>query len=127
MPSNGQSRGFLITNVVPALRANQRVLYLGDWDWCGHQIEDATRRTLNEYAFGAPKVNRLLRQWERVALTAEQVDAYDLPVISKLDRRYRPARSYDAVETEALGAGPHHRRATHQTGPADARIYRQRS
>jgi hypothetical protein len=73
------------------LEVNQPVLYLGDWDWCGRQIEDATRRTLNEHAWGGATVNRALRRWERVALTADQVAAYDLPVISKPDHRYRPA------------------------------------
>ena len=42
--TNGQCRGFLVSKVAPALQAGQRVLYLGDWDHCGHQIEAATRR-----------------------------------------------------------------------------------
>ena len=43
--------------------------------------------------------------WERVALTEQQVRDNDLPVISKPDKRYKPVRHYDAVETEALGQG----------------------
>jgi hypothetical protein len=91
--TNGQARGFLITKVAPTLEAGQRALYLDDFDWCGQQIEAATRRTLDEHS-----------PWERIALTAEQVARYDLPVIQKLDRRYGNGGEYhDAVETEALG------------------------
>jgi hypothetical protein len=49
--------------------------------------------------------------WHRVALTAEQLEQYDLPIIKKPDRRYRPIRYFDAVETEALRPGPHCGRA----------------
>ena len=42
-------------------------------------------------------------QWERLALTSQQVQDNDLLVISKPDYRYRPTRYYDAVETEAYG------------------------
>lgn len=106
--TNGQTRGFLVTKVAPTLTPGQRVLYLGDWDWCGRQIEEASRRTLTERRFGGgvrmpESVRAGLFPWERVALTGEQVETYGLPVISKADRRYRPARSFDAVETEALG------------------------
>ena len=48
--TNGQCRGFLINKVALRLRAGQRVLYLGDWDHCGHQIEAASRDTLVEHA-----------------------------------------------------------------------------
>jgi hypothetical protein len=95
--TNGQTRGFLITTVAPMLRAWQRVLYLGDFDWCGQQIEAATRRTLAEHTGDE-------RPWERIALTAAQVSEHNLPVIQKLDRRYGNGGEYhDAVETEALG------------------------
>lgn len=111
--TNGQSRGFLISKVAPTLQAGQRVLYIGDWDWCGRQIEEHTRRTLIEHSddwadldddlddLDGDDLDREL--WERVALTRQQVDHNDLPVISKPDRRYKPVRYYDAVETEALG------------------------
>ena len=48
--TNGQCRGFLVSKVAPALRAGQRVLYLGDWDRGGHQIEAATKTTLTEHS-----------------------------------------------------------------------------
>ena len=96
--TNGQARGFLISKVAPTLRASQRVLYLGDWDHCGHQIEAATRRTLAEHT-GVHE-----RPWERVALTDEQVAQLGPDVvIRKRDRRYNGERYFDAVETEAFG------------------------
>jgi hypothetical protein len=94
--TNGQTRGFLVTKVARTLREGQRVLYLGDWDWCGRQIEQHSYRTLAAH-------NPVSVTWERLALTPEQIETYDLPVIQKPDRRYRPPRSFDAVETEALG------------------------
>jgi hypothetical protein len=94
-PTNGQAGGFLRTDVAPALCHGQRVLYLGDFDWQGGQIEANTRTVLEELIGG--KLN-----WERVALTSEQVNAHDLPVIRKADRRYKPVRYHDAVECEAL-------------------------
>jgi hypothetical protein len=103
--TNGQARGFLITKVAPALLRGQRVLYLGDWDHCGHQIEAATRRTLVEHSGTRGLLLQADGLWERVALTTEQVDTHGLrsKVISKADRRYKPTRYFDAVETEAFG------------------------
>jgi hypothetical protein len=94
--TNGQARGFLVTAVAPHLADGQHVLYLGDWDFAGRDIERHSRATLEAHS-GATLA------WERVALTREQVDGYDLPVIQKPDRRHKPARSFDSVETEALG------------------------
>lgn len=94
--TNGQVGGFLHTDVAPLLSDGQRVLYLGDFDWQGGQIEANTRKVLGWYA-------RL--EWERLALTAEQVNTYGLQPISKTDRRYRPPRVHQAVETEALRQG----------------------
>ena len=92
--TNGQCGGFLHTEIAPRLRFKQRVLYLGDLDLSGGQIEDNTRRVL-EHEAGALR-------WERLALTQAQVDQYDLPVIEKHDRRYRDGHPHQAVETEAL-------------------------
>jgi hypothetical protein len=91
--TNGQVGGFLHTDVAPLLTDGQRVLYLGDHDWQGHQIEANTRRVLEQYAW---------LRWERLALLPEHVERYGLPVVTKPDRRYRPVREYPAVETEAL-------------------------
>jgi hypothetical protein len=70
-------------------------LYLGDLDLSGGHIEANTRRVL-ERIIGGPL------QWERVALTPEQVEEYDLPVIIKSDRRYSDGHPHETVETEAL-------------------------
>lgn len=97
-PTNGQCGGFLHNEIAPLVGA-RRVLYLGDWDHRGGLIEANTRRVLAEYdpALWSDDF------WERVALTDVQVRDRRLPVIDKLDRAYKPPRTYPAVETEALG------------------------
>jgi hypothetical protein len=94
----GQSSGALIAvELAPMLRddPSREVIYLGDFDFQGFDIEDSTRQRLERHV-GEELV------WERLALTAEQVDEYELPVIEKTDHRHRPPRPYEAVETEAL-------------------------
>ncbi len=95
--TNGQVGGFLVTEVAPLLEGGRRMLYLGDHDWQGHQIEAATRRRLEE------NVGEIYG-WERLALTEEQVENHDLArlAIRKIDNRYNPPRVHDAIETEAL-------------------------
>jgi len=94
-PTNGQCAGFLHTEVSPRLRPYHQILYLGDFDLCGNDIEANTRRVLER------EVGEL--QWERLALTGEQVEAYQLPKIIKTDRRFKDDRGrHEAVETEAL-------------------------
>jgi hypothetical protein len=96
-PTNGQAGGFLRTDVAPIIMRNERqVLYLGDLDVSGAQIEENTRRVLEREAGRAIT-------WHRVAISAEQVAERGLEPIVKHDRRYRPAREHEAWETEALG------------------------
>jgi hypothetical protein len=92
--TNGQCGGFLHTDVAPALSTGQRVLYLGDLDLSGGQIEANTRHVLEREA-GALR-------WERLALTQNQANRHHLPVIVKPDRRYRDGGRHEAIETEAL-------------------------
>ena len=94
--TGGQIAGFLHTEIAPLLTraASARVLYLGDFDLAGNQIGASTRKVLEH------KVGPL--DWERIALTAEQVEQYDLSKIIKHDRRYKDGRPHEAVETEAL-------------------------
>ena len=42
--TNGQCGGFLHTVMAPSLRPGDRVIYLGDLDLAGNQIEDNTLR-----------------------------------------------------------------------------------
>jgi hypothetical protein len=93
--TNGQCGGHLRTVIAPTLRPGDRVIYLGDHDLSGNQIEANTRRVLEREIGG-----ELL--WERLALTAEQVREYDLPKIIKHDHRYKDGRPHEAVETEAI-------------------------
>jgi hypothetical protein len=93
-PTNGQCCGFLHNKIVPMLRYFHRILYLGDFDLCGNDIEANTRRVLEH------EVGEL--NWERLALTREQVESYDLPIIIKHDHRFKDGGAHEAVETEAL-------------------------
>jgi hypothetical protein len=96
--TNGQAGGFLRTDLVPQLDTldEPRVLYIGDHDFQGHQIEQNTRDVLEEHVGDI--------DWERIALTEEQVAEHGLEdmVIMKEDRGFDPPRSHRAIETEAL-------------------------
>jgi hypothetical protein len=98
-PTGGQVAGLLHNKIAPVLEVGDRVLYIGDWDWQGHQIENNTRSVLERLVGGD-------LDWQRIALTEEQVDdpQYGLRQlqITKADRRYKPVRYHPAVETEAL-------------------------
>jgi hypothetical protein len=95
--TNGQVGGFVHTDLGPLVgRANgatQRVFYLGDLDFSGGQIEANTRKVLSRYGD---------LEWERIAVTEKQAHSHSLTPISKPDKRFRPVRYYDAIETEAL-------------------------
>ncbi len=93
--TNGQVGGFLRTDIAPALLLPRPVRYLGDFDLAGGQIEENTRNVLEDIV-GA-------LDWERVAITEEQVDERELVPVLKKDKRYVPARTHEAWETEALG------------------------
>jgi hypothetical protein len=86
----------LHTDIAPWLvnATDPQVRYMGDYDLAGNQIEGNTRRVLEQIAGDL--------DWKRIALTAEQVEQYDLPTIIKHDRRYKDGRPHQAVETEAL-------------------------
>lgn len=95
--TNGQVGGFLHTDVVPLLsRGERQVIYLGDLDLQGEQIEENTRYVLES------ELGREL-EWERIAITMDQVEEHNLTGLQKSDHRYRPARTFDAWECEALG------------------------
>jgi hypothetical protein len=104
--TNGQCGGFIVTDIVPRLRNNRRVLYVGDYELRGpaDQIEQNTKRYIEQHTsrtFGPG-------EWTKIALTDEQVKAnprLKRLAITKLDNRYKPAKEYEAIECEALGQG----------------------
>src|SRR5215217_9226795 len=71
----------------------RRVFYLGDLDFSGEQIEENTRKVLENYGELG---------WERLAITQDQADERNLTAISKPDKRFKPVQYFDAIETEAL-------------------------
>lgn len=125
--TNGQTKGFLITDVVPMMEVGQRILYFGDLDLSGGHIEMHTRSVLIEYGGEAgqvlgesgiydPDAKPSLRNpdglWQRVSITARQAAIIErerarkgLPpaTIRKPDNRFKPVRYFDAIETEAFG------------------------
>jgi hypothetical protein len=101
--TNGQCGGFLHTNVVPLLDGRRPVLYLGDLDLAGDQIEANTRKVLSG-TWRRDDERFYVTDWQRIALTDTQVDEHGLRplAITKRDRRYRDSRPHQAIETEAL-------------------------
>jgi hypothetical protein len=94
--TNGQCGGFLHTEIAPLIEeyGERRVLYMGDLDLSGGHIEENTRKVLSGYGE---------LDWSKVAITDVQVHEHAFPVKQKKDHRFKPARYFDAVETEALG------------------------
>jgi len=105
--TGGQCGGFIVNEIVPLLRGNKRhVLYVGDHELRGpaDQIEANTKRYIEEHTgrkFGPG-------EWTKIALTEKQVNAsvrLRRLAITKLDKRCKPPREYEAIECEALGQG----------------------
>jgi hypothetical protein len=90
--ANGQVGGFLHTKVAPLLNEGDRIGYLGDYDLAGGDIEANTRRVLESI------VGEL--DWQRLALTRDQVEQHNLPRIIKTDKRFKNGGGeHEAVET----------------------------
>lgn len=97
--TRGHVGGFLYTDVAPLLEGNRRpVIYLGDLDFQGGQIEENTKNVLVRAA-GRPI------DWTRIAITEEQVRERDLPWTWKTDDRFSGGKLGKAWECEALGQG----------------------
>ena len=101
-PTGGQCNGFLRTKVADYLRdENTRVLYVGDRDDAGDDIEANTRRVL-ERATGRTFT---ADTWERIMLTearCAQLKRRGVRPVEKRDRRYRDGNPHKAFEVEAL-------------------------
>ena len=91
--TNGQCGGFLRTDVAPVMHPGCDVVYLGDYNRAGADIEANSRRAL-ESAIG-PLV------WERLLLTASQIEEYNPPPKWKVDNR--DGQAGETYEAEALG------------------------
>ena len=97
-PLGGQSSGAVLWKVAKLFtddNAKRTVIYLGDLDLSGGDIEESARQRLEGHVGHAVT-------WERLALTDEQVEEHELEPVEKYDHRYKPRRRYLAVETEAL-------------------------
>jgi hypothetical protein len=89
----GHCAGFLHKDIPPLL--DSTVLYFGDHNIAGDAIEENTRGVL-EQAVGP-------LSWERLAVTLEQVDEYNLPPKPTDDKRFGEDRGlHDSYECEAL-------------------------
>jgi hypothetical protein len=101
-PTGGHCHGFLRTKVAPYLRKDQRVLYIGDHDLAGNDIEDNTRRVL-EHETGRTFTKD---SWERLMITDTQcrrLQRKGVEPIHKRDNRFADGRPHEAFEVEALG------------------------
>lgn len=92
--TKGQAHGILVTEVAPLLRDGRRVLYLGDLDRSGADIESNTRGVL-ERAVGCEL------DWTRLGMTEGQAAARGIEPIWKVDARDRVGGW--AIEVESLG------------------------
>jgi len=91
----GFTAGFLRTQIAPLLEDTRRdVLYLGDYDRSGFDIENSVRNTLED-AIGQ------LIPWQRIALTETQIRDKQIEPIWKVDKR--DEQGHEAWECEALG------------------------
>jgi len=104
--TNGQSGGFIVTEIAPLLRHKRRVLYIGDFELRGpaDQIEANTKRYIEEHTGRTFDPD----EWTKIALSEQQVNrrpTLKRLTISKLDNRNKPPKRYDAIECEALGQG----------------------
>jgi hypothetical protein len=94
--TNGQTGEGFLRRIARYLRPGVRIGYLGDLDLAGGQIEANTRRVLERLIGGS-------LQWQRLAITPQQVRRHRLHGVPRDDKRYNEGRGqHQAVETEAL-------------------------
>jgi hypothetical protein len=102
---NGQTSGHLHNEVAPLLTEKTPVLYFGDLNPAGSDIEAHAQAVL-EQETGAQL------DWARLAVTPRLVETYnemhpDRPLEPKpsTDARFKDGRPHDSYECEALGQG----------------------
>jgi hypothetical protein len=94
VPTRGQTNGFLRTTVARSLAGQDiDVLYLGDFDKAGVDIENNTLSVLVDAGVG-------IAGWRKVALTAELVDSYGIALEPRRDGRN--GLVYEVAELESL-------------------------
>jgi hypothetical protein len=97
--TNGQATGFLRTKLASEMNTSSNplhILYCGDWDKGGADIEAHSQKVLKE-CVTSPFT------WERLMITQDQIAQYDLPSIIKTDRRFKGGEGVqEAWECEAL-------------------------
>jgi hypothetical protein len=79
-----------------------RVLYVGDLDLAGGDIEGNTRRVIERHAGREFDEDT----WERILLTEAQADelrSRGVEPVQKKDERFRDSHPHEAYEAEALG------------------------
>ena len=128
-PTGGQCNGFLATQVAPLLLGEDtRVLYVGDFDEAGDDIEANTRHVLERHTERTFTADT----WERVALTEAQtrmLKARGVRPVRKKDKRYRDGNPHLAYEAEAIGQGPIEelmRRRLEQLIPEPIEVFQER-
>lgn len=103
--TNGQCAGFTVTEIAPLLSdPATSVLYVGDLDDCGTDIEHSTRRLIELHAGR----NFDASTWRRIAITKSQAEGLrraGVRPIVKQDKRYKDGRQHEAYECEVLGQG----------------------
>jgi hypothetical protein len=109
--TSGQCAGFLRTKLAKVLNAQPQgqrlsILYCGDLDPQGTDIEYNTRGVLrdcvtHQESFQYTRPSGAF-DWERLMLTEEQVAEYNLPSVSKSDKRKNHGAPYEAWECESL-------------------------
>jgi len=82
------------------LRSHHHVVYCGDWDRSGGDIEVSARNRIFDLQRTYLGLESQRPEWERLLLTEEQVEFHNLTVISRYDKRTK--MSHPAVEAEAL-------------------------
>lgn len=92
--TGGQCAGFLRTEVAPYLIDGQCILYLGDLDRSGADIENNARHVLEE-------ATGFEFDWHRLAMTTDLAAEHNITPIWKVDGRDR--RGHEAIEVESLG------------------------
>lgn len=101
-PAGGFTSATFAYEAAEGLNANgvTTVFYVGDYDPAGVLIDVAIERELRSHL----KPGKVLK-FERIAITPEQIEAYDLPTKPRKETDRRARYITETVEAEAMPAG----------------------